>query len=51
MAHAGLLEHFGPSLGRPRVVTLNDSAKDDATGKTSTLEDDTPNREYETYVH
>jgi hypothetical protein len=22
VAHAGLLEHFGPSLGRPRVVTL-----------------------------
>ena len=25
MAHAGLLEHFGPSLGRPRVVTLKGS--------------------------
>lgn len=38
-------------VASPRVVTLNDSAKDDATWKTSTLEDDTPNREYETYVH
>ena len=35
----------------PRTVTVNESAKDDATGKTSALEDDTINREYETYVH
>jgi hypothetical protein len=25
LAHAKLLEHFGPQLGRPRVDTLNDS--------------------------
>jgi hypothetical protein len=25
LAHAGLLEQFGPSLGRPRVDTLNGS--------------------------
>ncbi len=25
MAHAGLLEQFGPTLGRPRVDTLNGS--------------------------
>ena len=35
----------------PRTTTINDSAKDDATGKTSELEDDTVNREYETYPH
>ena len=35
----------------PRTITLNDSAKDDATKKTTALDDDTVNREYETYVH
>lgn len=35
----------------PRTVTVNESAKDDATGKNTPLEDDTPNREYETYAH
>ena len=35
----------------PRTVTLNDSAKDDATGKTTVLEDDIPNKEFETYIH
>lgn len=34
-----------------RFVTVNDSAKDDATGKTSALTDDTYNQEYGTYVH
>lgn len=34
-----------------RTVTVNDSAKDDATGKTSALTDDTYNKEYGTYVH
>ena len=38
-------------LASPRIVTVNDSAKDDATKKVSDLTDDTPNREYETYVH
>jgi len=35
----------------PRTVTVNESAKDDATGKNTPLEDDTTNREYETYAH
>ena len=35
----------------PRTITLNQSAEDNATNKDSQLEDDTPNREYETYVH
>jgi len=35
----------------PRTITLNQSAEDAATNKDSQLEDDTPNREYETYVH
>ena len=35
----------------PRTITLNQSAEDVATNKDSQLEDDTPNREYETYVH
>lgn len=35
----------------PRTITLNDSAKDDATGMDTLIEDDTVNREYETYVH
>jgi hypothetical protein len=34
-----------------RTISLNDSAKDDATGKSSALTDDTPNKEYATYVH
>jgi hypothetical protein len=34
-----------------RMATVNDSAKDDATGKTSALTDDTYNKEYGTYVH
>jgi hypothetical protein len=34
-----------------RSISINDSAKDDATGKSSALEDDTPNKEYATYVH
>ena len=35
----------------PRTITLNQSAEDNATNKDSQLEDDTPNREYETYPH
>lgn len=35
----------------PRTITLNQSAEDVATNKDSQLEFDTPNREYETYVH
>lgn len=35
----------------PRTVTVNESAKDDATGKNTPIEDDTTNREYETYAH
>ena len=38
-------------LASPRTITLNQSAEDVATNKDSQLEDDTPNREYETYVH
>lgn len=38
-------------LASPRTITLNQSAEDSATNKDSQLEDDTPNREYETYVH
>lgn len=34
-----------------RDVTVNDWARDNATGKTSELIDDTYNKEYETYVH
>lgn len=34
----------------PRDVTLNTSAEDSATNKTTIIED-SPNREYETYVH
>ena len=34
-----------------RDVTINDWARDNATGKTSELIDDTYNKEYETYVH
>jgi hypothetical protein len=34
-----------------RTVTVNDSAKDDATGKSTGLTDDTYNKEYATYVH
>lgn len=38
-------------VASPRTITLNQSAEDVATNKDSQLEDDTPNREYETYVH
>lgn len=38
-------------MASPRTITLNQSAEDSATNKDSQLEDDTPNREYETYVH
>lgn len=38
-------------LASPRTITLNQSAEDVATNKDSQLEDDTPNREYETYPH
>lgn len=38
-------------VASPKTVTLNQSAEDVATNKDSQLEDDTPNREYETYVH
>lgn len=38
-------------VASPRTITLNQSAEDSATNKDSQLEDDTPNREYETYVH
>lgn len=34
-----------------RFVTVNDGAKDNATGKSSALTDDTYNKEYWTYVH
>ena len=34
----------------PRDITLNTSAEDSATNKT-TITEDSPNREYETYVH
>lgn len=35
----------------PRTVTVNESAKNNATRKNTPLEDDTTNREYETYAH
>ncbi len=38
-------------MATARTVTVNDSAKDNATGKTSALTDDTYNKEYATYVH
>ena len=38
-------------LASPKTITLNTSAKDNATNQSQVLDDDTPNREYEVYVH